>query len=228
MKTQKPVCLPPKLRYERDNDTFYGRERELEWIHKSFVDRHIIAIYGLGGIGKTRIAVEYIYAYERDYDAIFWANADTNDTITLSFVVMAQQLLDCEARIFPESTPSPGTNFTSMARVRNLTDLHGDLLTNETDRVVSGVLSWLSDSMENWLLVLDNADDLENVDLRLFFPTAPSRRILITSRSHGSRHFGIGREIPSLTEDAAVQLLLQKAGKEGEGKSIRVPPWTSL
>jgi hypothetical protein len=220
--------LPPKLRYERDNGTFFGRGRELEWIHKSFVDRHIIAIHGLGGIGKTRIAVEYIYAYERDYNAIFWANADTNDTLSLSFVAMARQLLDCESRSFAGNTMSVGTGFTSMARHRNLTDQHDTILTNATEEVISTVISWLSDSAENWLLVLDNADDLDNVDLRSFFPTAASRRILITSRNPNSRHFGIGLEIPSLTEEAAVQLLLQKTGKHGEGKSIRVLSWISL
>ena len=194
-------------------------------IHKSFMNHHIVAIHGLGGIGKTRLAVEYIYSHERDYNAIFWANADTNDTLPLSFVAIAQQLVDCESRISSESALSLGTDFTSMARRSNLTDNHGTILTNVTDRVISEVKSWLSDSVENWLLVLDNADDLDNVDLRSFFPNAPSRKILITSRNPISGRFGTGHEILSLTEDAAVQLLLQKAGKEGEGEgeSIRVP-----
>jgi hypothetical protein len=222
--------VPRKLGYERNNGTFFGREGELERIHKSFVNHHIVAIHGLGGVGKTRIAVEYIYSHERDYSAIFWANADTNDTLSLSFVAIAQQLVDCESRISSESALSLGADFTSMARHSNLTDNQGTILTNATDRVVSKVISWLSDSVEDWLLVLDNADDLNNVDLRSFFPTAASRRILITSRNPISRHFGIGHEILSLTEDAAIQLLLQKAGKEdeGEGESMRVPFWISL
>lgn len=199
-------------------------------IHKSFVTHHIVAIHGLGGIGKTRLAVEYIYSHEHDYSAIFWANADTNDTLSLSFVAIAQQLVDCESRISSESDLSLGTDFTSMARHSNLTDNHGTILTNVTDRVVSKVISWLSDSMENWLLVLDNADDLDNVDLRSFFPNAASRKILITSRNPISSRFSTGHEILSLTEDAAVQLLLQKAGKEGEGegKNTHVPFWISL
>jgi hypothetical protein len=123
---------------------------------------------------------------------------------------------------------SVGTAFTSMARHRNLTDQHDTIWTNATEEVVSTVISWLSDSAQNWLLVLDNADDLDNVDLRSFFPTAASRRILITSRNPNSRHFGIGLEIQSLTEEAAVQLLLQKTGKHGEGKRIRVLSWMSL
>lgn len=223
MATQKLSCLRPKLPYARDNGTFFGREGDLEWIHQSFMERHIIAIHGLGGVGKTRLAVEYIYAYERDYDAIFWANADTNDTMTLSFVSMAQQLVDCESKVFAEDTPRPGADFTSMARHRNLTDHHDIILTNATERVVSAVISWLSDSLENWLLVLDNADDLESVHLRSFFPAAASYRILITSRNPNSHQFGIGHEIPSLSEEAAVRLLLEKVGKEGEGRSIHAP-----
>ena len=92
-----------------------------------------------------------------------------------------------------------------------------------TERVVLDVVSWLSDDiLGGWLLVFDNADNLDYVDLYTFFPTAASRRILITSRNADSHHFGIGREILSLTEEAAVQLLLKKAGKQGKGKVVHL------
>lgn len=79
---------------------------------------------------------------------------------------------------------------------------------------------WLSDDgFGKWLLVLDNADDVINVNLPQFFPTASSGRILITSRNPNTHHFGIGRETQLLTEDAAVQLLLQKSRKENGGQS---------
>jgi hypothetical protein len=185
----------------------------------NFIERRIISIYGLGGVGKTRIAVEYVYAYEKDFNSIFWVNADTNETIVSSFVGVAQQIVDCEAKSFPEHN---APNFTSIAQRYNLTDQHGSILSsaNVTDQVISEVLSWLSDDRwGNWLLVLDNADNLDNVDLPAFFPSAASGRILITSRSPGSRQFGFGKEIESLGEDAAVQLLLQKAGIQGECKT---------
>jgi hypothetical protein len=190
----------------------------LEWIHANFVEHRIIAIYGLGGIGKTRIAVEYIYAHEKDFNSIFWVNADTNETIVSSFVGMAQQIMDCEAKSFPEHT---APNFTLTAQRYNLTDQHGSILSgNITDRVMSEVLSWLSDEhWGNWLLVLHNADNLDNVDLTTLFPSAASGRILITSRNPGSHQFGFGKEIKSLAEDAAVQLLLQKAGIQGKSKT---------
>jgi hydrogenase maturation factor HypF (carbamoyltransferase family) len=52
--TQKHRCLPhTKLIYGRDNGTIVGRQEDLKWIHGSFMEHHIVAIYGLGGIGKT-------------------------------------------------------------------------------------------------------------------------------------------------------------------------------
>jgi hypothetical protein len=203
--------LPRKLRYDRDNGSFFGREDELEWIRTSFEKRRILAIHGLGGIGKTRIVVEYIYAYEHDYHAVFRANADTNETRPSSFVSVAQQLLDCESKKFAGYNTSPNLNFTSIAHRHNLTDHDGSILlwSNVTDRVLDKVLSWLSDaSPGNWLLVLDNVDDLDNIDLRTFFPTAALGRILVMSRNPTSRHFGEGLETLSLSEHAAVQLLL--------------------
>lgn len=34
-------------------------------------------LYGLGGIGKTQIAVEFVYRYKLDYDRIFWIDGST-------------------------------------------------------------------------------------------------------------------------------------------------------
>jgi hypothetical protein len=79
--------------------------------HANFVEHHIIA--SLGGIDKTRIALEYIYAHENDFNSIFWVNADRNETIVSSFVGVAQQIVDCEAKSFPEHTTP---NFTSIAQ----------------------------------------------------------------------------------------------------------------
>lgn len=31
-------CMPHRLKYERDHGTFFGREHELEWIHRTFFD----------------------------------------------------------------------------------------------------------------------------------------------------------------------------------------------
>jgi len=33
-------------------------------------------IYGLGGVGKTQLAIEYSYQHRNDFDIIHWLRAD--------------------------------------------------------------------------------------------------------------------------------------------------------
>jgi tetratricopeptide (TPR) repeat protein/DNA-binding XRE family transcriptional regulator len=50
------------------------------------------AISGLGGIGKTQIALEYAYRYRRDYQVVLWAQAQTLETLTSSYLSIATLL----------------------------------------------------------------------------------------------------------------------------------------
>src|SRR5260221_1273799 len=59
------------------NTYFTGREDILAYLHSTFIKGQdgtlIQAISGLGGIGKTQIAVEYAYRHREEYKAILWA-----------------------------------------------------------------------------------------------------------------------------------------------------------
>jgi hypothetical protein len=50
------------------------------------------AISGLGGIGKTQLAIEYAYQHRQDYQAVFWVRADTRENLISNFVSMAGNL----------------------------------------------------------------------------------------------------------------------------------------
>src|SRR5262249_3793212 len=79
----------------RRNPFFTNRETLLEQLHRRFSTSpslQIQAIYGLGGIGKTQIAIEYAYRYAGDYHSIFWVRADVYDTLVSDFVLLANQL----------------------------------------------------------------------------------------------------------------------------------------
>ncbi len=133
------------------------------------------AINGMGGIGKTQIAVEYAYRYGKDYNAILFARADSHEVITSEFVNMAR-LLDLAER--------------------------GE---QDQSRIIASVKRWLKDHTD-WLLMLDNVEDLEMVDE--FIPAGCSGHVLLTTRVQAFGTLAQGIEIDKLNpEDGALFLL---------------------
>jgi hypothetical protein len=63
------------------NPDFVGRDDDLEALHDVLQKRKPVGIRpagltGMGGIGKTQLAVEYVYRHKADYPGgIFWVNA---------------------------------------------------------------------------------------------------------------------------------------------------------
>jgi tetratricopeptide (TPR) repeat protein len=54
------------------------------------IDR--IAVHGLGGVGKTSIAVEYAYRYRQRYSGIWWCPAETRIGLLTSLAGLAREL----------------------------------------------------------------------------------------------------------------------------------------
>ena len=137
----------------RRNPFFTGRTQVLSTLHQRLASTSGVALSGLGGVGKTQIAVEYAYRYRDEYSAIFWVRAASRETLTTDFVSLAA-LLALPGHDAPDQ-------MTVVAAVKRYMAQHAD-----------------------WLLILDNADDLARlVD---FLPTGGQEHVLLTTRAQAT------------------------------------------
>lgn len=81
----------------RRNRFFTGRADTLNALHNYFISSpstftHIQALNGLGGVGKTQLALEYAYSYKQDYWSVLWVRADALDLLRADISAAADLL----------------------------------------------------------------------------------------------------------------------------------------
>ena len=149
-------------RLPETTDNFYGREAELlqtrQALDPSRLGQKAALLYGIGGSGKTQLALRHIYRYRDRHSAIVWVDASTRDHATSSLDEAAATM----SSSWPRDTPSvhSGRDIKSLLRV--------------TSRL-------RSTRYTNWLLVIDNADGLGEGALAEYIPACGFGSILFTS-----------------------------------------------
>jgi len=82
--------------YQR-NQFFTGRDAFLKNLYDKFREKSTgryhgrLALYGLGGIGKTQVALEFVHTYQSAYSRIFWISAVRQENILDGYANIAKQ-----------------------------------------------------------------------------------------------------------------------------------------
>jgi hypothetical protein len=189
-KMQDRPHKPNNLPYLSLEDLFKGREEFIDSLHRHLQQSKkknaaIVAkqaIHGLGGVGKTRLAVEYAWRFQSEYSGIVFVRAESQSTLEANLAAL------CE----------PG--------ILNLKEQAA----KEQAVRVAAALRWF-DKYSGWLLILDNADTedaaraVENLLSRLH-----QGHVLITSRISDWSGSIDTRELDVLHENDAVEFLLER------------------
>ena len=92
-----PGTLPSVWNLPRRNPNFTGRVQVLEDIRESLNKEHNTALtqqalYGLGGIGKTQLAMEYAWQQSASYELVWWLRAEAPSSLIADYIALATEL----------------------------------------------------------------------------------------------------------------------------------------
>ena len=185
--------------YER-NLHFKGRSDLLAKLYDKLFEsipdqyNHRVALHGLGGVGKTQLALEYAHQHwkKQTYERVFWVSADSQAALLADL-----QKIGARAHC-----------------VSNIKDL------NPLDIAVR-VFRWLN-KQEKLLFVLDNLDDMSVIDEvdGCLLDMAPRRHMLITTRNeHCDDIPAKGLNVQVLEVSNAAELLLTRSQVDTGGEA---------
>ncbi len=169
-------------------DLFKGRDATLDQVHEALAksgDGRAVALYGLGGVGKTRLAVEYALAHEAEHAALLFVSAESPTQLDSGLAALAGQ----DSLELPEKDASD-------------------------DKIkIDAVIRWLADN-PGWLLILDNVDDEQAaaaVEARV--GQLAGGEVLVTGRAWDFSPSIEAISIDVLKEEDAARFLIERTKK---------------
>jgi hypothetical protein len=175
--------------------------------------RQVIVLHGLGGVGKSSIALEYSFRHSRSYTAVFWVDATSEASLSGAASGIAKHLVAHYTR--QGISPQEIATFLGLG---GLLDANGQIVAGEAEerRITEAMREWLAiERNERWLLILDNYDDIGAVNIHNILPTCDVGHVIITSRRGDLQSVGRTLEIDEIDEKSGISLLLKSANKEG-------------
>lgn len=144
----------------------------------------IFILAGLGGVGKTQLALEYCYRHKDGYDVIWWLRADETAMLAADLIELGRTM----------GLPVEGIG--------------------EQSAALAVVRRWLEGSERRWLLVCDNADAVNPDDLRPYLPRSRPGHMLVTSRNPVWGRLARVLAVGVFEPDEAIDFLLARTGRD--------------
>jgi DNA-binding SARP family transcriptional activator len=161
--------LPPR------NPLFTGRSADVVRVRQLLIDHGVVTVHGLGGVGKTEVAIEVAHKHD---GPVAWITAESRTALLGALTAVARRL--------------------------NVT-----VGSDESDLL--GSLWAAMKEHDDWLLVYDNAEDIDLV--RELLPPLPNVTVLVTSQGSAWSALGPTVRLEPFAPDVAARFVLARSGR---------------
>ncbi|KAK4983550.1 hypothetical protein LTR50_007158 [Elasticomyces elasticus] len=158
--------------------------------------QRVFVLHGLGGIGKTQLAVEFARLHHRKFSSVFWLDGRSEDSLKRS-------VAGCASRITKGQISEASRTYSAGG-------------SSDLDAVVTEVMGWLAQQDNfDWLLILDNVDREYNprnpnpdaYDVKQYLPGADHGAVLITTRLATLEQIGDSQQLGKADEKQSEAIL---------------------
>ncbi|MFF6809296.1 FxSxx-COOH system tetratricopeptide repeat protein [Streptomyces sp. NPDC012403] len=186
---QSTTTAPPAIMVNVPlrNTSFVGRQALLRAVEEQLEAQDTAAVlphalHGLGGVGKSQLALEYIYTHQHSHNVICWIPAERESLILTALSGLATRL----------GVAQPGQEGTANTSVQTV-----------LDALRSG------EPYDKWLLVFDNAENIDVV--RQYFPTSGPGKVIVTSRNRSWERVATPLPVSVFEREESVELLQKRS-----------------
>jgi hypothetical protein len=156
----------------------------------------IHVLHGLGGMGKTQLAVEFARRHHRRFSSVFWLDGQSEDTLKRSIASHASRI--------------------SLGQTAETSRTYAAGSSANVDTMVKDVMAWLARSDNTaWLLIFDNVDreykiqggDPDAYDVKRYLSGADHGSVLVTTRLARLEQLGESQQLGKVGETQAKAIL---------------------
>ncbi|WP_435283673.1 FxSxx-COOH system tetratricopeptide repeat protein [Streptomyces koelreuteriae] len=147
------VGLPEVWNVRRRNPDFSGREADMVRLRNGLLTGHqavVQALHGMGGIGKTQIALEYAHRFASQYDLVWWVDAEQANQLPVRYTELADRL--------GTSKSDAGTEANARSLLQHLRTRHRWLLILDNAEQPDQIEPWLPEGVGHVLITSRDPD----------------------------------------------------------------------